>query len=98
MLFGVHSGSPLTLTLSLSHLHGLGASGQGQGVQIDLAIPLPLTHSHAHIFPVSVINQCRSQVCLACAPGMGFGIHYGWGIECAIGSQFKIEASYLSPH
>mmetsp|Transcript_10302 Transcript_10302/g.16085 ORF Transcript_10302/g.16085 Transcript_10302/m.16085 type:complete len:327 (-) Transcript_10302:137-1117(-) len=29
---------------------------------------------------------------------MGFGLHYGWAIECAIGSARKIDASYLSPH
>ena len=29
---------------------------------------------------------------------MGFGIHYGWAIEGAIGSFFKIDASYLSPN
>lgn len=29
---------------------------------------------------------------------MGFGLHYGWAIEGAIGSQFKIDASYLSPN
>ena len=29
---------------------------------------------------------------------MGFGIHVGWGIEGAIGSEFKIDASYLSPN
>merc|ERR1719217_429651 len=29
---------------------------------------------------------------------MGFGLHYGWAIEGAIGSEFKIDASYLSPH
>mmetsp|Transcript_32099 Transcript_32099/g.69908 ORF Transcript_32099/g.69908 Transcript_32099/m.69908 type:complete len:160 (-) Transcript_32099:284-763(-) len=29
---------------------------------------------------------------------MGFGIHIGWGIEGAIGSNFKVDASYLSPH
>ncbi|CAG9334471.1 unnamed protein product [Blepharisma stoltei] len=29
---------------------------------------------------------------------MGFGLHIGWAIEGAIGSQFKIDASYLSPH
>ena len=29
---------------------------------------------------------------------MGFGIHLGWAIEGMIGSQYKIEASYLSPH
>lgn len=29
---------------------------------------------------------------------MGFGIHQGWAIEGAIGSYFKIDASYLSPN
>jgi class 3 adenylate cyclase len=29
---------------------------------------------------------------------MGFGLHVGWAIEGAIGSHFKIDASYLSPH
>lgn len=29
---------------------------------------------------------------------MGFGLHLGWSIEGAIGSEFKIDASYLSPH
>lgn len=29
---------------------------------------------------------------------MGFGLHLGWAIEGAIGSIFKIDASYLSPN
>ena len=29
---------------------------------------------------------------------MGFGLHFGWGIEGAIGSPYKIDASYLSPN
>lgn len=29
---------------------------------------------------------------------MGFGLHQGWGIEGAIGSEYKIDASYLSPN
>ena len=39
---------------------------------------------------------------LARVPGwkvkMGFGLHQGWAIEGAIGSFFKIDASYLSPN
>lgn len=31
-------------------------------------------------------------------PRMGFGLHQGWAIEGAIGSHFKIDASYLSPN
>lgn len=30
--------------------------------------------------------------------GLGFGLHQGWAIEGAIGSYFKIDASYLSPN
>ena len=29
---------------------------------------------------------------------MGFGLHLGWAIEGAIGSFYKIDASYLSPN
>lgn len=29
---------------------------------------------------------------------MGFGLHVGWAIEGALGSKYKIDASYLSPH
>lgn len=29
---------------------------------------------------------------------LGFGLHHGWAIEGTIGSQFKIDASYLSPN
>jgi len=29
---------------------------------------------------------------------MGFGMHVGWAIEGAIGSKYKIDASYLSPN
>ncbi|KAJ0403069.1 hypothetical protein P43SY_009136 [Pythium insidiosum] len=29
---------------------------------------------------------------------MGFGMHVGWAVEGAIGSRFKIDATYISPH
>ena len=29
---------------------------------------------------------------------MGFGLHFGWAIQGAFGSQWKIDASYLSPN
>ena len=29
---------------------------------------------------------------------MGFGLHVGWAIEGPIGSELKIDASYLSSH
>jgi class 3 adenylate cyclase len=32
------------------------------------------------------------------SPDMGFGLHYGWAIEGAVGSERKVDATYLSPH
>ena len=29
---------------------------------------------------------------------LGFALHLGWAIEGAIGSDFKIDAAYLSPN
>lgn len=29
---------------------------------------------------------------------MGFGMHVGWAVEGAIGSRYKIDATYISPH
>jgi len=29
---------------------------------------------------------------------MGFGLHVGWAIEGAVGSVYKMDASYLSPN
>lgn len=29
---------------------------------------------------------------------LGYGLHVGWAIEGAIGSKYKVDASYLSPH
>jgi len=29
---------------------------------------------------------------------LAFGLHHGWAIEGAVGTEFKIDASYLSPH
>merc|ERR1719488_181672 len=29
---------------------------------------------------------------------LGFGLHYGWAIEGAVGTNIKIDCSYLSPN
>merc|ERR1712032_548260 len=34
--------------------------------------------------------------CNQCRVNLSFGLHYGWAIEGAVGSEFKIDASYLS--
>jgi class 3 adenylate cyclase len=33
-----------------------------------------------------------------CRVNITFGLHYGWAIEGAVGSEFKIDASYVSPN
>lgn len=33
-----------------------------------------------------------------CRVNCSFALHYGWAIEGAVGSEFKIDASYLSPN
>lgn len=40
------------------------------------------------------MNQRINNFCVK----LGFGMHLGWSIEGAIGSVFKIDASYLSPN
>jgi len=34
----------------------------------------------------------------ACKVDLSCGLHFGWAIEGAVGSEFKIDASYLSPN
>ena len=49
-----------------------------------------------------VLNYNKNDDLLSRIPNykvrMGFGLHLGWAIEGAIGSNFKIDASYLSPN
>ena len=49
-----------------------------------------------------ILEYGRNEKMLARVPNyrvnMGFGLHIGWGIEGAIGSPYKIDASYLSPN
>ncbi|EKX53110.1 hypothetical protein GUITHDRAFT_50110, partial [Guillardia theta CCMP2712] len=49
-----------------------------------------------------IIAQTSKEAVQRRIPGyqlrLGFGLHYGWAIECAIGSQHKVDVSYLSPH
>jgi class 3 adenylate cyclase len=49
-----------------------------------------------------VLQYRSNELLLARLPGyrvkLGFGLHCGWSIEGAIGSRYKIDASYLSPN
>jgi class 3 adenylate cyclase len=50
----------------------------------------------------SLLTVLRSASCIADCEHfrvhMGVGLNYGWGIEGAIGSEHKVDASYLSPN
>jgi len=54
----------------------------GRDHQLRILTQHPLLQSRMPDFRISV----------------GFGLHLGWAIAGAIGSEFKIDASYLSPH
>lgn len=64
---------------------------------------LSTTSMVARLATSSEIAEYRSHVRLnkripGYRPKVGFGLHRGWAIEGAIGTEFKIDASYLSPH
>jgi class 3 adenylate cyclase len=48
--------------------------------------------------PLYVFEHYPDLVKLNWHLSMGFGLQIGWAIEGAIGSTYKIDASYLSPH
>lgn len=52
------------------------------------------SHILAYKDNLELQRRCNNQFSVK----MGFGIHQGWAIEGAIGSFFKIDASYLSPN
>lgn len=52
--------------------------------------PLLATYRHHPGLQQRLRNRCRVH--------MSFGLHYGWAIEGAVGSEYKIDASYLSPN
>merc|ERR1712048_523024 len=33
-----------------------------------------------------------------CRVGVTFGLHFGWAIEGALGTEYKIDATYVSPN
>jgi len=44
------------------------------------------------------LQQRLRKISTHCHVNLGFGLHRGWAIEGAVGSEFKINASYLSPN
>eukprot|EP00931_Biecheleriopsis_adriatica_P121079 TRINITY_DN9615_c0_g1_i1.p1 TRINITY_DN9615_c0_g1~~TRINITY_DN9615_c0_g1_i1.p1 ORF type:complete len:994 (-),score=224.48 TRINITY_DN9615_c0_g1_i1:118-3099(-) len=80
-------------------------SGASREVQTKLADMALMSYAKV----IAEINKSRVLASYRQHPGlqqrikdfrveMGFGLHCGWAIEGAIGSEFKIDASYLSPN
>lgn len=55
-------------------------------------------NKYRHILKYSQMKEMKEKVRPDFKVKMGFGLHQGWAIEGAIGSQFKVDASYLSPN
>jgi class 3 adenylate cyclase len=51
-----------------------------------------------HIVNYSRVDKLKQRMGNDFKVQMGFGLHFGWAIEGAIGSEHKIDASYLSPN
>mmetsp|Transcript_26430 Transcript_26430/g.47679 ORF Transcript_26430/g.47679 Transcript_26430/m.47679 type:complete len:1059 (+) Transcript_26430:87-3263(+) len=84
--------------------HELGGASNGARLQKlgDMALM-------SYVKIIAEINKSRILAAYRNHPGlqqrikdfrveMGFGLHCGWAIEGTIGSEFKIDASYLSPN
>ena len=71
-------------------------------VQADMSI-ISFLKILAKVKKSWVLHQySKKQELLECIPNftvqLGFALHLGWAIEGAIGSDFKIDAAYLSPN
>lgn len=79
-----------------------GHTPKNQQKLADMAL-VSLTKIIANISTSPLLAQYKNHPQLAkrCANyrvRMGFGLHSGWAIEGVVGSEFKIDASYLSPN
>lgn len=67
----------------------------------DLAL-LSFIKCIIQVYQAPNMNKYKTDPRLASIPNFkvknSFGLHIGWGIEGAIGSEYKIDASYLSPN
>eukprot|EP01065_Artemidia_motanka_P020808 TRINITY_DN24836_c1_g1_i1.p1 TRINITY_DN24836_c1_g1~~TRINITY_DN24836_c1_g1_i1.p1 ORF type:complete len:1291 (+),score=371.94 TRINITY_DN24836_c1_g1_i1:72-3944(+) len=73
---------------------GLTAS-RGLTAENALAYAL-LVRERIHLDPIVKTITAKVDADYKC--NLGHGLHYGWAVEGAIGSELKIDASYLSPH
>ena len=55
-------------------------------------------NKYEHILEYKSMPEIRKKISKDFRVRMAFGLNQGWAIEGSIGSYFKIDASYLSPH
>jgi class 3 adenylate cyclase len=71
----------------------------GQALYCVLKFALELSRLHGYVCQFS---SAATQRLFSRMPdyrvGVGFGLHVGWAVEGAIGSEQKIDVSYISPH
>ena len=71
----------------------------GQALYCVLNFALELSRLHGYVCQFS---SAATQRLFSRMPdyrvGVGFGLHVGWAVEGAIGSEQKIDVSYISPH
>ena len=71
----------------------------GQALYCVLKFALELSRLHAYVCQFS---SAAAQRLFTRMPnykvGVGFGLHVGWAVEGPIGSEQKIDVSYISPH
>ena len=72
-------------------------SGLGDSALLALLKIIAIINSSSGILKYRDFSDLKKRM-----PGysvkLGFGLHLGWAVEGAIGSEFKVDASYLSPH
>merc|ERR1719450_1403792 len=76
---------------------------EGRSKMADMSV-LAFTRILAAVHRSAVLASYRGHPGLQqrlgknCRVNLTSGLHYGWAIEGAVGSEFKIDASYLSPN
>eukprot|EP01062_Namystynia_karyoxenos_P058737 TRINITY_DN50220_c0_g1_i1.p1 TRINITY_DN50220_c0_g1~~TRINITY_DN50220_c0_g1_i1.p1 ORF type:complete len:1305 (+),score=386.06 TRINITY_DN50220_c0_g1_i1:83-3916(+) len=72
-------------------------SAQEKQTQAENALAWTLL-ANERIHSDPIVQRITSKISDSYKCNLGHGLHYGWAVEGAIGSELKIDASYLSPH
>jgi len=65
---------------------------------LKVIVDIHHANEHGSLAPYATRPEIKGRFEDTFSVKMGYGLHVGWAIEGAIGSSFKIDASYLSPH